>query len=109
LISSEEFQNTKTPGTHTEAGDRKDAFMLVLARRENERIVVGDEIVITVVRLANDKVRIGIEAPDHVKVLRTELIEREATDLGEGSQRRPIELSDVLPIGRNDVPRRKTG
>ncbi len=83
--------------------------MLVLARRENERIVVGDEIVITVVRLANDKVRIGIEAPDHVKVLRTELIEREATDLGEGSQRRPIELSDVLPIGRNDVPRRKTG
>jgi len=83
--------------------------MLVLARRENERIVVGDEIVITVVRLANDKVRIGIEAPDHVKVLRTELIEREATDLGEGSQRRPIELSDVISIGRNEVPRRKTG
>jgi carbon storage regulator len=91
------------------AGDRKDAFMLVLARRENERIVVGDEIVITVVRLANDKVRIGIEAPDHVKVLRTELMDRETGDLEAGSQRRTVEPSNVIPIARTAGPRRKTG
>jgi carbon storage regulator len=83
--------------------------MLVLARRENERIVVGDDIVITVVRLANDKVRIGIEAPDHIKVLRTELMDREGVDLEEGSRRRPEETSDVIPIGRSMGPRRKTG
>jgi carbon storage regulator len=83
--------------------------MLVLARRENERIVVGDEIVITVVRLANDKVRIGIEAPDHIKVLRTELMDREGADLEVGSRRRASETSDVIPIGHSLGPSRKTG
>jgi carbon storage regulator len=83
--------------------------MLVLARRENERIFVGDEIVITVVRLANDKVRIGIEAPDHIKVLRTELMDREGSDLGDGSQKRPIDTSAVIPIGLSVGTHRKTG
>ncbi|MFM8172246.1 MAG: carbon storage regulator [Pirellulaceae bacterium] len=83
--------------------------MLVLARRENERIVVGDEIVITVVRLANDKVRIGIEAPDHIKVLRSELMDREDADPEDGNRGRPIERGDVIPMGRSMGPRRKTG
>jgi len=53
--------------------------MLVLSRRQNERIRVGDAVVVTVVRVSGDKVRIGIEAPAHVKVLRDELpIEVEA-------------------------------
>jgi carbon storage regulator len=47
--------------------------MLVLSRRQNERIRVGDTVVVTVVRVSGDKVRIGIEAPPHVKVLRDEL------------------------------------
>jgi carbon storage regulator len=47
--------------------------MLVLSRREHERIKVGDSIVITVVRLAGDRVRLGIEAPSDVVVLRGEL------------------------------------
>ena len=47
--------------------------MLVLSRRESERIRVGDSIVVTVVRLGGDKVRIGIEAPDDMLVLRDEL------------------------------------
>ena len=47
--------------------------MLVLSRKENERIRLGDEIVITVVRLAGDKVRLGIQAPPHILVLRDEL------------------------------------
>jgi len=49
--------------------------MLVLSRRESERIRLGDSIVVTVVRLAGDKVRIGIEAPKDVLVLRDELDE----------------------------------
>ena len=48
--------------------------MLVLSRKKNERIHIGDEIVITLVRLGNDKVRIGIEAPPHIQVLRGELL-----------------------------------
>ena len=51
--------------------------MLVLSRREHERIRLGDSIVVTVVRVAGDKVRLGIEAPPDVVVLRDELTPRE--------------------------------
>lgn len=47
--------------------------MLVLARMTDERIVIGDDIVITVVRIANDRVRLGIDAPAHVSVHREEV------------------------------------
>jgi carbon storage regulator len=47
--------------------------MLVLSRKESERIRLGDSIVVTVVRVSGDKVRIGIEAPPNVLVLRDEL------------------------------------
>lgn len=47
--------------------------MLVLSRKERERIRVGDSIVVTIVRVSGDKVRIGIEAPPDVIVLRDEL------------------------------------
>ena len=47
--------------------------MLVLSRRERERIKLGDSIIVTVVRVAGDKVRLGIEAPPHILVLRDEL------------------------------------
>jgi carbon storage regulator len=47
--------------------------MLVLSRKESQRIRLGDSIVITVVRVAGDKVRLGIEAPRDMLVLRDEL------------------------------------
>jgi len=47
--------------------------MLVLSRHEGEKIIIGDSIAITVVRVNGDKVRVGIEAPDDVLVLRGEL------------------------------------
>ena len=47
--------------------------MLVLSRKEAQRIRLGDSIVITVVRVAGDKVRLGIEAPKDMLVLRDEL------------------------------------
>lgn len=47
--------------------------MLVLSRKESERIRLGDSIVITIVRVSGDKVRLGIEAPSDVLVLRDEL------------------------------------
>ena len=49
--------------------------MLVLSRKESERIRLGDSIVITVVRTSADKVRLGIEAPPEVKIMRKELLE----------------------------------
>jgi carbon storage regulator len=47
--------------------------MLVLSRKEGERIKLGDSIVITVVGVSGDKVRVGVEAPTDVVVLREEL------------------------------------
>ena len=47
--------------------------MLVLSRKQNERIRVGDSVVVRVVRVSGDKVRIGIQAPPHIRVLRDEL------------------------------------
>jgi len=47
--------------------------MLVLSRRESERIRLGDSIIVTVVRVAGDRVRLGSEAPRDVVVLRDEL------------------------------------
>ena len=47
--------------------------MLVLSRKESERIRLGDSIVVTIVRVSGDKVRLGIEAPPDVLVLRDEL------------------------------------
>ena len=47
--------------------------MLVLSRKETERIRLGDSIIVTVVRVSGDKVRLGIEAPPDVLVLRDEL------------------------------------
>ncbi|MBN2217609.1 MAG: carbon storage regulator [Pirellulales bacterium] len=49
--------------------------MLVLSRRESERIKLGDSIVVTVVRVSGDRVRLGIEAPSDVVVLREEIAE----------------------------------
>ncbi len=48
--------------------------MLVLTRKQQEKICIGDEIVITLLRVKGKSVRLGIEAPDKVCVLRGELL-----------------------------------
>jgi carbon storage regulator len=53
--------------------------MLVLSRKQSQRIRLGDSIVITVVRVSGDKVRLGIEAPRDMVVLRDELERHAAT------------------------------
>jgi carbon storage regulator len=47
--------------------------MLVLSRRKNERIVIGEGIVVTVVAINGNRVRLGIEAPPEVPVHREEI------------------------------------
>ena len=47
--------------------------MLVLSRKESQRIRLGESIVVTIVKISGDKVRVGIEAPADVLVLRDEL------------------------------------
>ena len=52
--------------------------MLVLSRKESQRIRLGDSIVVTIVKISGDKVRVGIDAPANVLVLRDELETRAA-------------------------------
>jgi len=47
--------------------------MLVLSRKSTESINIGDSIVVTVLRIQGNKVRIGIDAPKEIHVIRSEL------------------------------------
>jgi len=50
--------------------------MLVLSRKVGERILIGDQVAITVVRINATTVRLGIDAPSKLVVIREELAER---------------------------------
>lgn len=63
--------------------------MLVLTRFRNEQVYIGDDIVLTVCRVKQAKVRLGIAAPEHVQVHRGE-------------------VWDVLRAGKADDPTRQT-
>lgn len=58
--------------------------MLVLSRKEGEIILIGDNIKITITRIRGDRVRVGIEAPREVTVLRGELAESEEENAASG-------------------------
>lgn len=49
--------------------------MLVLSRQRDESIIIGDDIVVTIVDIRGDKVRLGINAPNEVPVHRREIHE----------------------------------
>ena len=53
--------------------DNRESPMLVLSRKLGEKIVIGDNIVITVVKIDRNQIRIGIEAPQKVPVYREEI------------------------------------
>ena len=50
--------------------------MLVLSRKPGERILIGDDVAVTIVRIGPNAVRIGIEAPRHMNIVREELCEK---------------------------------
>ncbi|HOT58965.1 MAG TPA: carbon storage regulator CsrA [Spirochaetia bacterium] len=47
--------------------------MLILSRKINEKLQIGDQITITIIEVKGDQVKLGIEAPSDVKVFRREL------------------------------------
>lgn len=49
--------------------------MLVLSRKKNERVLIGDDVIVTVVDIRGNKVRLGIEAPKGVAIHREEVAE----------------------------------
>jgi carbon storage regulator len=57
--------------------------MLILTRKVNESLIVGDNITITVLGVKGNQVRIGVDAPRDVAVHREEIYRRIADDTGE--------------------------
>ena len=50
--------------------------MLVMSRKVGERILIGEEITVTVVKVSGGGVRIGVEAPMELSIMREELAEK---------------------------------
>jgi carbon storage regulator len=63
----------KNGGREHEHRQEKESAMLVLSRKVGEKIVIGDGITLTITRCQNGQVRLGIEAPPNVPILRAEL------------------------------------
>lgn len=59
--------------------------MLVLSRKPGERIHIGDDIVVTIVRIGPNNVRVGIEAPKTLNIVREELCDREPLPAATGT------------------------
>lgn len=59
--------------------------MLVLSRKVGERLVIGGNITVVISRVAGNRVTIGIEAPDDVRIVRGELKPERETLTGAGS------------------------
>jgi len=63
--------------------------MLVLSRQRDESIVIGDNVVVTIVDIRGDKVRLGIQAPGEIPVHRQEVFEAIQRENRRGGQVQP--------------------
>jgi carbon storage regulator len=54
--------------------------MLVLTRKSGEQILIGDSVIVTIISNDNGKVKVGIDAPSDVRILRRELLNVQSTD-----------------------------
>ncbi|MBX3422584.1 MAG: carbon storage regulator CsrA [Pirellulaceae bacterium] len=69
--------------------------MLVLSRHIDESIMIGDDVVVTVVDIRGDKVRLGIEAPQAIPVHRQEVYEAIKRENQKAGQIQPGETRNV--------------
>jgi carbon storage regulator len=74
----------------------EDGTMLVLSRKQDEKIIIGDSITLMVISIQGDKVRLGIEAPKHVSIHREEVYQAIQRERGS---------SDQLPRNEAEQPR----
>ncbi|MEK6276545.1 MAG: carbon storage regulator CsrA [Actinomycetota bacterium] len=69
--------------------------MLVLTRRSNQSIMIGDEVEISILSVSGEKVRIGIEAPDEVPVFRKEVYLRIEAERSGGNGRPGVDVKEL--------------
>jgi carbon storage regulator len=73
--------------------------MLVLTRKTNQSIMIGDDVEVSVLSVVGEKVRIGIQAPPNVPVFRTEIyleIQRQQSAEGKPTEETRSEVDDAI-------------
>lgn len=72
--------------------------MLILTRKSNESVVVGDQIRVVVVEVKGRQVRLGVEAPEDTKIYRGEIFDRIQAENNRASQVGNADLSSVANL-----------
>ena len=83
--------------------------MLILSRKRDEKVVIGDGIEVTVVEIKGDTVKLGIEAPKSVKIYRAELFAAIAKANIEATELPPTDLSELEKKVRDSTKGSKEG
>ena len=74
--------------------------MLILSRKINEKIMIGDDISVSIIEIRGDQVRLGVDAPKSVKVFRQEVFDAIRAENKAAAQSVP-----VLPVLDIDAER----
>ena len=75
--------------------------MLILTRKTNEKIRIGNDITITIIEVRGDQVKVGVDAPKEIKVFRHEVLqaiqnENKIAVANEGAEKKLSMLSSLL-------------
>jgi carbon storage regulator len=84
--------------------------MLVLTRKSNQSIMIGDDVEVSILSVMGDKVRIGIQAPQEIPVFRTEIYLEIHREDGEGAAQKDVrgEVDEALQeLGEGPQPSSK--
>ncbi|MEN4046431.1 MULTISPECIES: carbon storage regulator CsrA [Sulfurimonas] len=73
--------------------------MLVLARKADESIVIGENIVVKVISVENGVVKLGIDAPKEISIIRNELIE-EVKASNKAASLGTVDENDILSLNK---------
>ena len=71
--------------------------MLVLSRKINETILIGDDVKVTLLAVEGDKIKLGIDAPRHIKIFREELL-RATIDINQQALNAPLVSFDLSSL-----------
>lgn len=77
--------------------------MLILQRKKGQSIVIGDDIKVTILEIGNEQVKVAIEAPKSVPIVRDELLEAAAMNK-EAAAPLPASLSDLFKPNKSGRP-----
>ena len=73
--------------------------MLILSRKTNEKIMIGDDISVSIIEIRGDQVRIGVDAPKSVKVFRQEVFDAIRAENKAAAQSAPVLPALDIEVG----------